>query len=268
MAKCSLCLKNNPLVKSHYIPRALYKLCKDESNIIKNPINFLGTKAISTSNQSYKPFLCEDCEKRFSKFGESYVIDNCLRSNNDFKLREILEKNNDYKIIDEAKVYLGKQVLQSNLEYYKYFTASLVWRGSVTTWPFMGYNSRKNPLGTRYQEEFRQYLLGQSKFPSNAFLLLIVSEEKDLKPIIVLPNSINHGGIHLHHLYIPGIEIKLFVGNRFPDEFELIRKNNKDEVIIFLESFRNSELYGELCKISKKAEMKGKLKNVFDNNLN
>ena len=262
MDKCALCLNPRPLLNSHFIPRSLYKLCKKEFHEINNPIHFIGNTAISTSNQSSKPFLCKDCEDRFSKYGETYVINNCLRSPSRFKLRELLENSIIFTQFDNTKVFLGKQILGENLEYYKYFVASIVWRGSATKWPFMDSTARQNILGEKYQEEFRRYLLGEVDFPKNAFLSLFISEDKDLYPMIVLPNSDRKEGIHLHHFYIPGIEIKLFIGNKHPCEFEQIRIKDPSEVLIFLELFRNSELFSSLAQSAKNAEYKGVLKKM------
>lgn len=265
MDKCALCLNYRPLSKSHYIPRSLYKLCKEEFHDIKNPVNFIGNMAISTSNQSSKPFLCQECEDRFSKFGETYVISNCLRSPNRFKLRDTLENSEQFKKIDNTKVFLGKQILGKKLEYYKYFIASIVWRGSATKWSFMDSTARQNILGKKYQEEFRRYLLGETNFPNNAFLSLFITEERDLHPMIVLPNAVQEEGVHFHHFYIPGIEVKLFIGNKLPFEFEQIRIKNQGEVLIFLEPFKKSELYKNLCQLAQNAELKGILKKLENN---
>lgn len=262
MEKCALCLKPRQLIKSHYIPKSLYKLCKEKYYEINNPIHFIGNTAISTSKQSMKPFLCEECEDRFSKYGETYVINNCLRSPGKFKLRELLENSIRHFQFDNTRVFFGKQILGKNIEYYKYFVASIVWRSSATKWPFMDSTVKRNILGDKYQEEFRRYLIGEIEFPENAFLSLFVSEDKDLYPMIVLPNSGRKEGVHLHHFYIPGIEIKLFIGNKHPYEFEKIRTQDSSEVLIFLESFRNSELYHSLSQSAKNANYKGILKKI------
>ncbi|MDD5766644.1 MAG: hypothetical protein PHW79_10420, partial [Candidatus Marinimicrobia bacterium] len=122
----------------------------------------------------------------------------------------------------------------------------------------------QNDLGKRYQEEFRKYLIGEMEFPKNVFISLFVSEEKDLYPILVLPRCNRHEGVHLHHFYIPGIEIKLFIGNQQPVEFECIRKEFPDEVLIFLESFKKSDLWKALVRSARNAKYKGKLKKMSE----
>lgn len=262
MDKCALCLDYRSLNKSHFIPRSLYKLCKEVSHDIKNPVHFIGNTAISTSSQSVKPFLCKECEDRFSKFGETYVINNCLRSPIRFKLRDKLENSDQFIRIDDSKVFLGRQILGKSLEYYKYFVASIVWRGSATKWSFMDSTPRQNILGKKYQEEFRKYLRGETDFPKNALLLLFISEEKDLHPMISLPTAIQERGVHLHHFYIPGIEVKLFIGNKHPIEFEQFRIESQSDVAIFLEPFKKSELYKNACQLAQNAELKGILKKI------
>jgi len=262
MDKCALCLNNRQLLKSHFIPSSLYKLCKEECQGIRNPIHLIGNTAISTSNQSCKPFLCAVCEDNFSKYGETYVIKNCLRSTDKFELRNLLMNSNKFIQFDNSKLFFGKQVLGDYLEYYKYFVASIVWRGSVTKWPLMNSTSRQNILGEKYQEEFRLYLLGKSNFPKNAFLSLHISEEIDLYPMIVPPTYSRENGFHLHHFYIPGIEIKLFIGNKHRYELEQLRIKYPEEVFMFLEPFKNTSLYKNLSQSMKDAEYKGVLKKM------
>jgi hypothetical protein len=71
---CRLCLRENEeLQNSHLIAAAIYKVCKDGA---KQPIMVGGGTARRSSGQIADELLCRDCEQRFSKNGETWVIEN------------------------------------------------------------------------------------------------------------------------------------------------------------------------------------------------
>ena len=83
-----------------------------------------------------------------------------------FKIRALLEnaasigEGPDFRCYDVAKL------LGPHLKDYLYFAASIFWRASALPW--CEYRGQEQfSLGTRYDEEFRVYLLGQAGFPRN-----------------------------------------------------------------------------------------------------
>ncbi len=86
---CRLCLRENQeLQNSHFIPAAIYKICKDGN---KQPIMVGGGTARHSSGQIADELLCRDCEQRFSKNGEAWTIANTARQEG-FPIHGILEK--------------------------------------------------------------------------------------------------------------------------------------------------------------------------------
>lgn len=258
---CGLCGNRRELRKSHFIPAALFKLCMKPGQRSPHPVQVSERLAMLTPKQPAKPFLCQDCEQRFSAGGEKLVIDNCLRAIPNFSLRDSLRAMSPQSdITSEGEGFWGSEALGADLDKYIYFAASVFWRGSVTTWQTMDGKTKRNPLGAKYEEEFRRFLLGKSKFPPNAALWMIVSDDDDLEPIVLFPFSQKKLGFHIHTLYIPGIEFRLLVGGQIPVEFTL-RGERGLEVCVFLESFRNSKLYENTIKMIQGATPKRGLRN-------
>jgi len=80
------------LRESHLLPAALYRLSRDPSRANPNPVLMAAGGASATSRQAASRFLCDDCEQRFSERGERYVLGQCARPGDEFRLRELLER--------------------------------------------------------------------------------------------------------------------------------------------------------------------------------
>ena len=76
------------------------------------------------------------------------------------------------------------------------------------------------PIGTKlgpYEEPLRQYLLGNQPFPQN--MVLHVSVRLDtFAEAVMMPHSYAEDTFHFHHFAIPGIQFRLYVGSRIPNE--------------------------------------------------
>ena len=73
---CKLCRLSRELKDSHMLPSAAYKLIQGTTN--DPPIIINGELAIHTNQQIKAHMLCADCEERFSKNGESWVLQHCF----------------------------------------------------------------------------------------------------------------------------------------------------------------------------------------------
>ena len=79
---CGLCQLDRPLVDSHLLPAAAYKLAREPDRQNPNPIVVTPGHAGSSSRQISDEFLCRECEDRFSKRGERYVL-RCIQVTNE-----------------------------------------------------------------------------------------------------------------------------------------------------------------------------------------
>src|SRR5262245_24888194 len=86
---CGLCRRQRALQDSHFFPSALYKIVRDPDRSNPNPVMVTRKHAGTTSRRVSAYFLCWDCEQRFSRNGERYVVSQCAQRDR-FPLRELL----------------------------------------------------------------------------------------------------------------------------------------------------------------------------------
>ena len=259
--KCGLCQNERSLRSSHCIPGALIHLCRD---VGFEPIHILDGTAFTTSYEARAPFLCFECEAKFDKLGESTVIAQCLRRPGAFPFREKLRGLRPVSCLEGSRVYMSAQLPSSDVDALKYFAASVFWRSSAMQWKIAKRRYTKDNLGYKYREQFRKYLLGESGYPSKAAMVMIVSDDDDLAPFVLWPSVTRGEGCHRHVFYIPGIEFNLFVGNVLPEEIRRLRLASGDNLIIFLELFRKTELYQALKSATQSVQPKGKLRSWLE----
>jgi hypothetical protein len=123
---CGLCRTDGvELLDSHYVPRSLYKLIRDVRFQNPHPAIGGGVSRIS-SHQASDYFLCADCEDRFSKRGETWVLGNCWRDEKTFKLRDALLASQPYPgSTQDTKIYLGAHIPGVDTDKLLYFGASI-----------------------------------------------------------------------------------------------------------------------------------------------
>jgi hypothetical protein len=83
---CKLCLEEANLQESHYLGRALYKLSRDNGEL---PILRSPDLIIRTQRQIKDYVLCWNCEQRFTKMGEDYLM-RMINRNDGFRLMELI----------------------------------------------------------------------------------------------------------------------------------------------------------------------------------
>jgi hypothetical protein len=83
---CRLCRKTSDLQDSHLVPKAFYKLARAAGDKNPNPIVVTPKLQIKTSKQVSDYLLCRECEVRFNRGGEQWVIENCWHAETDLNL--------------------------------------------------------------------------------------------------------------------------------------------------------------------------------------
>lgn len=262
VGSCGLCLQRKELQNSHLIGAAFYKPTGP------NPAVTTKGRAFTSSKQVVSPFLCADCEQRFSTNGENYVAPQCASSNGRFPLRELLcsvKPSEAYDTEDgqTIKLYDAQSLLRDKIEQYVYFAASVFWRSSAHNWS-MGRDPVKSiRLGEEYQEQFRQYLLGASAFPRNARIAMFVSSEYDQTSLaIVFPDTFRLDRAHRHKFYVPGVLFILFLGSDVPRSHDSMKLNGTKQQRVWLCPWQNDSLFSGFQKLIKGATPTGKLRRL------
>lgn len=264
LGTCGLCLQRKELQNSHLLPAALYKQLRDSSvGSDPNPVIVTRSKALTSSKQVSSPFLCTECELRFSVNGENYVVTQCAKRNGSFKLRKLLQYASPLCAddVNQAAVYDVQRLLGTKVDQYLYFAASVFWRASAHTWKMGDEQVGKIRLGREYQEQFRLYLFGQAAFPQNARVCVHVSSETQVPlAVTAVPTTFRMGKAHRHKFCIPGVLFILFLGSEASKQFDTFALNGSKQRIMWLCPWQNDSLIRGVLKRMESATPTGKLR--------
>jgi hypothetical protein len=213
VAPCGLCLEEKPLLDSHLLPAALYKLLrtpKREGG--PEPVMITKQKSVITSYQVQAPFLCAGCERRLNENGERYVLAQCARPNGQFKLRQRLQMTGPVYRDSRFQVYDVYPSLGEKIGHYLYFVASILWRAAAHSWTVGTESVGPIDLDRIYLEGFRRYLLGEAISPQDARVYVFISSETPPYPIATIPTTDLNSPGKRYKFYIPGLCFVVYLG--------------------------------------------------------
>ena len=247
VGRCGLCQEMRGLRESHLLPAALYRLARDPSRANPNPVVLGGGRAATTSRQVAHPFLCDECEQRFSNRGERHVVGQCARPGGAFKLRDLLEGSTPVADTPQFRLYDVGKLLGPHVDEYLYFAASVFWRASARAWSEDGPRERFS-LGSTYDEQFRLYLLGKTGFPKNGRLFVhvwsdAIGAEKAVGLTTIAPCTSRIDGERRHKFCIPGITLVLFLGGLVPHRHDAGALNSTRGQFMWLSPFVEDSLF-------------------------
>jgi hypothetical protein len=179
----------------------------------QEPKPFLVTRgrAVQTSTQLKRYLLCSVCEDRFSKNGESWVLNHCFRGGpmNRFRLRDLLIGTTPISSNSAGDVLSTAAAPEIKPEKIEYFAASVFWRGAISDWPWQGQTVPRMPLDPTLLLALKNYLLGTVAFPTTCSLLVYVAG--DITPPLAMhpPQSGNTAGPIECRFSIPGLRFSL-----------------------------------------------------------
>jgi len=250
---CGLCHEHRVLRESHLLPAAVYKLSRETDRRNPNPVVVRPTGAGTTSRQVSDHFLCADCEERFSRNGERYVLGQCARPGGQFALRELLGAASVVCGDAGFRVCEVTGVLGGNVEQYLYFAVSVFWRAAARRWTLEGRPINRISLGNMYQEQFRLYLLGQAAWPPKARLFVHVWSDEPVDLTTVFPCSTRVELARRHKFCIPGILFILFLGGTVPRMHDSGALNSAVGRFMWLCRWRNDSLFGGFDRLIRTA---------------
>jgi hypothetical protein len=218
VGKCRLCLQDGVILKrSHYLPAGVYRLLRDSTGLSNpNPYQLTGRGSVQTSKQQREFLLCNDCEQRLCKQGESWVLAHAKQSTGAFALEAILSKATPsvYEPGNPTKLYETALIPEVNRDAILYFAASIFWRGSIHGWNDDG----SVPVNLySYKEQFRRFLMGDHPFPKSASLWVIVRDGEEISQLTYTPSGRSRFRITMYRFTIPGFVFMLSVGAKIPD---------------------------------------------------
>ena len=258
---CALCGNQKEIVKSHLLAAGFYRLLQDkdtENGTVIEPAHFNENVGYLLSKQIKRPLLCMECELRF-KQREDRVIEDCFHANNgSFPLKERLA--NEIPVFTNADgiFYAGERLKGIDAGEYKYFALSVFWRGSAFDWSDQRMKDYKNALGIKYEEMFKQYLLGHAQYPSQAHLLVCVSNNIKVG-LMSLPSVAQDRRYYYHNFTVPGIKVYMMLGERIHPKNEKIFKSNNSKILFVACPVESMRFYQNINKRMPTVVPKGKL---------
>jgi hypothetical protein len=184
-----------------------------------NPVLITPEVSLATSRQIKDYVLCNECEQRFSSTGESWVLANMARTDG-FPLQELLLNARPMTANEDFAIFSGATIPDVKMDSLVYFAMSIFWRAAVHKW-----RTVSRPIGIidlgAYQEPIRLFLLG-ADFPSNVVILVSVWPNQEVPLMAYTPRKGDALGYEAFNFLIPGIEFRLLLGERIPDQLRAI----------------------------------------------
>ena len=205
---CPLCRRTEqPLQESHYLPAALYSpRRKMRQYRTRN-----STGIMETDLREY--LLCQECETRFNKMGESYVLNLIAAKANRFPLREKLHVALARDIGDGSAPRFSGEDIGLDMDKFAYFALSVVWRGAVHQWMNAdGTLMAPSRLGD-FEESMRQFLAGEAAFPSNMVVIVAVASDNESRRIFSFPEAAVLDGCLNFRFFARGIFFRVMMGH-------------------------------------------------------
>jgi hypothetical protein len=217
--KCRLCLKEGDLQESHLLPAAIYKMCRQESGEITDPVGIRNDpktkrfRVYQSSRQITGYVLCSDCEQILNVNGEDWVLPR-LSTLQGFPLHDKLTTVKPEIVDGDVAAYASAKVPDIRTDSVTHFAMGIFWKAGVHNWQ-TGHGTLRLELGP-YQDEMRSFLLGE-RFPLHAFLMINVVPPSLPTISAYMPYTSKADGFTFHAFYVPGIEFMLTLGKRTPD---------------------------------------------------
>jgi hypothetical protein len=220
MAICKLCKQDRELRESHYIPAAVYAELRNSNDRNPHPVLMTGEISLITSGQLTEVALCNECESRFNNNGERWVMANMSKRDSGFPLHAILNALRPQIAPGNVEQFATAGVQGINMDALVYFALSIFWRGSAITWHDRGRVYEGINLGP-FEDTIGNFLLGGA-FPRDVVALVTVwPRAVEVLSAAHTPRRIRirNRDFTAYNFYIPGLDFKVFLGNRIPDAF-------------------------------------------------
>ena len=220
IGRCELCHKpNKELQESHLLAAGFLRRLQSDGKGNRNPylmsLNWVG----QTSKQATQPLLCTECEDRFNAGGERWVIANGYNPQEDrFPLRERIMPAKTLFSGPYGGAYDASQIPGIEIEKLVYFGPSVIWRATTRSWRIQKEHYNQLPIESKYQEELRQYLLGNASFPESAASVVYVSPSR-IPPLSAGYPECHQEESHANYrFYVAGLWFLLLLGEELSDD--------------------------------------------------
>jgi hypothetical protein len=211
---CELCLEEKDLLKSHYIPKALYPTKRQKSATVTRRV------VVSGRAPHLKAYLlCRDCETRFEQNGESEVLKWLAPKAKRFSLAERLKLALPRERFPDSSRFAAYDIGLDAAKF-AYFALSVVWRGAVHGWSLPdGTRTKLLDLGP-HQEAIRKFLAGETEFPHEVVsVVAIVCSDPEARSLWIIPCQDEEAGCQNYRFIARGVLFRVLLGPSIPPFF-------------------------------------------------
>jgi hypothetical protein len=197
-------------------------------------------KPLKSSPQIKDYLLCEGCEDRLRRKGESWMTANGYHADGSFRLRDAaLKKGAVFRGEEGTFIYETRGNPAIKMRQLVYFCMSVFWRAGAHTWR-LGKDTIHLELGP-YRESLRLFLLNEGSLPDELCLIVRMASVGYFGRTLGLPISEKHGAFRGHHFTACGISASLYVGKMIPEYF-LIQSAFPKGILTINKHFDNKQL--------------------------
>jgi hypothetical protein len=260
--ECKLCHTIGELRDSHFIPKAAYKIIKqseDESPVVVN-----AEVGLQTDSQMKDYVLCPQCEERFNKNGESWVMKYCSRNAEGFRLKKLIAASKPLAG-NGLKVYSAALLPEIDLNQLTYFASSILWRAAVHKWKIAKKTVEPIYLGP-YREELRRFLLAETLFPQKAVIWVSIVPEEKLWNVFIPPYGEKVEQCTRYKFVFLGISFMLFFGSQIDSVFREMCTLRSEKHFIYTGEPSTEMITRDFGRVVAKSRPVGSLRNVFEGN--
>jgi hypothetical protein len=216
------------------MPKALYRLLRSPELVNPHPTIISRDAILETSRQAKTFLLCSDCDQRFHRNGEDWMLRNCCRAPHEFRLRELLLSIAPGYFDGQVSVYSGRNA-KVELAKLVYFAVSVFWRAAVSHWVVESTRLEPLELGTSFIEQFRRFLVDEKDFPADAAITAeVLAFHEASHGTVMFPYGGRNGEYHLYSFAVPGVRFDFYVGKRIPAEARRMCMVQSPEGLIML----------------------------------
>jgi hypothetical protein len=168
-----------------------------------------------STTQDY--LLCTACENLLNRGGEAWLNPKFATIERKFPFYDLLVQVSPEEEEDRFRVYFAQKIPAIKIEKLAHFALGIFWKASVHSWSGRSIEPRIE-LGP-YGEAIRKWLIGESEFPENITLSVIVSPPERAQRVFTEPTcGIPEPGWRTYFIHVLGVIFALNVGKQIPSE--------------------------------------------------
>jgi hypothetical protein len=212
---CQLCLRENQLRDSHFIPKSIYRRIRSGGGpIVMTPQVILGT-----DRQVHAHVFCGNCETRLSDGGERYMASVVFQGPG--KPFPFLEQVRTLRWLERNPLTFSGSQAGIDTEKLAYFALSMLFRAAVRKWDTLDGQQTSVNVTPEHTETMRRYLLGETAFPDAVVVVVTACLDLASQYLTFSPTS-THDGDERFQMSFLGVYLRVILGVAADDPLRTI----------------------------------------------